>query len=63
MYIRKSNTLVELLARGRYLILHYLQKAEPITHVEYRHHRWYKLDSHGRVIKVTKTYFEVMQPY
>lgn len=63
MYIWQSNLLIELLIRVRYFSLRYLQRAEPINHVEYHRHRWYRLDRHGQVIKVAKTYFDVMQPY
>ena len=63
MYIHTWNILLELVARTRYLFLRYLQKAEPIGHIEYRHHRWYKLDGHRKVVKISMTYFDLMQPY
>lgn len=62
MYIQTPNFLFELLARIQYLFLHHIKKVEPIAHVEYRHHRWYKLDRHCKVVKVSRTYFDIMQP-
>lgn len=62
MFIEKPSTLIELMARGRYLFLHHTQPAKSGS-VEYHHHRWYKRDPQGRVVKIAKTYFEVMQPY
>ena len=62
MYIRSPNTCFELIAKVRYFFLRHVKKVELISHIEYRHRRWYQLDEHCKVIKVARTYFEVMQP-
>ena len=63
MYIHKSNAIVELTARFRYWYLRNVKQAEPIDHIEYRNRHWYKFDRHSKVVKISLTYFELMQPY
>ena len=63
MYIYTSNSIVELAARCRYWYLHHVKKAEPIEHIEYHDHHWYKFDRHSKVVKISLTYFDLMQPH
>jgi hypothetical protein len=63
MYIHSSRLVFELIARCRYYYLHDVKKVDPVEHIEYRDHRWYKLDRDGKVIRVSMTYYELMQPH
>ena len=62
MTIHSSNTLFELLARAYYGFWCGLGQSERPIPVEYRNRRWYRRDRQQRVIKVARTYFDVMQP-
>jgi hypothetical protein len=62
MYMHSSNLVFEQIARFRYYYLHNVKKVDPVEHIEYRDHRWYKLDRNGKVIRVSMTYYELMQP-
>ncbi len=62
MYIYTSNTIVELTARFRYWYLRNIKQAESIDHIEYRDHHWYKLDRYSKIVKISLTYFDLMQP-
>ncbi len=62
MYVYTSNLMVELMARSRYWYLCHIKKVQPIEHIEYHHRHWYKLDRHCRIVKISLTYFELMQP-
>ena len=62
MTIRSPNMFFEFLARVYYGFWYGLRRAERSTPVEYRDRRWYRHDRQQRVIKIARTYFEVMQP-
>ena len=63
MYVHKSTAIVEIIARLRYWYLRRMKQAEPIEHIEYHDNRWYKFDRHSKIVKVSLTYFDLMQPY
>ena len=62
MVIHTPNPLLERLARIRYGLLNNRGRAGHKVPVIYRQRRWYRHDPQGRVLRVARTYFEVMQP-
>ena len=62
MSFDRPNWILEVIARAKYGFLVNSKDQRTKCHVEYRARRWHRLDNEGNVVKIARTYFDVMQP-
>lgn len=61
MLMRSPHPLFELLVRAQFHVYKRMGKTS-VNHIAYRDKRWYRYDPQRHVVKVARTYFELMQP-
>ena len=62
MCFDRPNRILELMAWIRYGLFANLLANASQEHVEYHERRWYRIDTSGKIIKIARSYFDVMQP-
>ena len=62
MCFNQPNRMLELMAWIKYGLLANVPATASQGHVQYHERRWYRFDTSGKVIKVARSYFDVMQP-
>ena len=62
MSFDRPHWILEVVARAKYGFWMNSKNHQARYHVEYRERRWHRLDDDGNVVKIARTYFDVMQP-
>ena len=62
MCFNRPNRMLELMAWVRYSLFASIPATALQEHIEYNERRWYRFDRSGNIVKIARSYFDVMQP-
>ena len=62
MCFDQPNRMLELMAWIRYGLFASVPATASQERIEYHERRWYRFDGNGNIVKVARSYFDVMQP-